>query len=264
MTYRTLLTTAAVAAWIVAAGCGGAKESAPSESAKEGGAASTASYFKVDPATAATITGKVTFTGKAPVMRNIDMSAEPDCAKLHAGAPAKSEEVVVNPNGTLQYVFVYVKSGLEGKTFEPPATPVKLDQKGCVYHPHVFGVQVGQKIDIANSDPTTHNIHPMPKTNREWNQSQAPGTPDLDKEFSRPEVMIPVKCNVHPWMRSYIGVVDNPYFAVTNDQGTFELKNLPPGTYTLEAWHEKFGTQDQQVTVAPSATQTVDFSFKGD
>ena len=262
MRYRTLLTTAAVAAWLVAAGCGGAKEGGET---KEAGAAPAAGpAFKVDPATAGTITGKVSFAGTAPNMRNIDMSAEPDCTKLHSGAPAKSEEVVVNSNGTLQYVFVYIKGGLEGKTFEPPATPIKLDQKGCIYHPHVFGVQAGQKLDISNSDPTTHNIHPMPKTNREWNQSQAPGTPELDKEFARPEVMIPVKCNVHPWMRSYIGVVDNPYFAVTGDQGTFELKNVPPGTYTVTAWHEKYGTQDQQVTLAASGSQAVEFSFKAE
>jgi plastocyanin len=255
---RQLYTAATLTLLIMAAGCGGAKKEETAEKPAAGGA-----IFKVDPATAGTITGKVTFTGTAPAMKPIVMDAEPDCKKLHS-APVKSEEVVVNPNGTLSYVFVYVKTGLEGKTFEVPAQPAKLDQKGCIYRPHVFGVQAGQKIEIANDDPTTHNIHPMPKINREWNQSQPPNGAPLEKEFTRPEVMIPVKCNVHPWMRSYIGVVDNPYFAVTGEQGTFELKNLPPGEYTLEAWHERYGTLDQKVTLAPSGTQTVEFAFKGE
>ncbi len=260
MNRKTLCTIAAVALFAYAAGCGGAKkEEATKEAAPAGGGAA----FKVDPATAGTITGKATFAGTAPTMKTIIMDAEPDCKKLHS-SPVKSEEVVVNANGALEYVFVYVKSGLEGKNFEAPPTPMKLDQKGCVYRPHVFGVQVGQKVDIANSDPTTHNIHPMPKTNREWNQSQAPNTPVLEKEFARPEIMIPVKCNVHPWMRSYIGVVANPYFAVTSEQGAYELKSLPPGDYTLEAWHEKYGTVEQKVTLATSGTQTVDFAFKGE
>ncbi|HYM13675.1 MAG TPA: carboxypeptidase regulatory-like domain-containing protein [Bryobacterales bacterium] len=263
MRHKTLYTIATFAVFALAtAGCGGGtKETAKEEAAPGAGAGGP--VFRVDPATAGTISGKVTLAGTAPSMRTIVMDAEPDCKKLHS-EPVKSQEVVVGPNGALEYVFIYVKAGLEGKNFEAPSTPAKLDQKGCVYHPHVFGVQAGQKIDIANSDPTTHNIHPMPKINREWNQSQAPGTPDLDKEFARPEVMIPVKCNVHPWMRSYIGVVDNPYFAVTGEDGTFALKNMPPGKYTIEAWHEKYGTQDQEVTLAPSGTQTLDFAFKGE
>ena len=139
-----------------------------------------------------------------------------------------------------------------------------LFRLGCIYHPHVVGIRAGQAISIANSDPTTHNIHPMPRVNREWNQSQPPKAANLEKQFARPEVMVAVKCNVHPWMKSYIGVVDNPYFAVTGAQGTFELKNVPPGDYTLEAWHEKYGTAEQKVTLAPSGTQTVEFAFKGE
>ena len=258
MMLKTLYATV-FTALLVAAGCGGGKKEETKEAAPAGGGAA----FKVDPATAATVTGKASFAGKAPAAKTIDMSAEEDCKKLHT-APTKTEEVVANSNGTLANVFVYVKAGLEGKNFEPPTAPATLDQKGCVYRPHVVGIRTGQTIAISNGDPTTHNIHPMPKTNREWNQSQAPGSPNLDKQFARTEIMIPVKCNVHPWMKSYIGVVDNPYFAVTGDQGTFEIKSLPPGDYTLEAWHEKYGTQEQKVTLAPSATQTVEFSFKGE
>lgn len=260
MNRKTLYTITTIALFAFAAGCGGGKkEEVVKESAPAGGGAA----FKVDPATAATITGKVSFTGTAPKKVQIRMDAEPDCMKLHS-SPTYSQEVMVNPNGTLADVFVYVKAGLEGKTFEPPTGSVTLDQKGCIYKPHVVGVRAGQTIAISNSDPTTHNIHPMPKVNREWNQSQAATTPSLDKTFARPEIMIPVKCNVHAWMKSYVGVVDHPYFAVTGDQGTFEIKNLPPGEYTLEAWQEKYGPQEQKVTLAASATQTVEFKFKGE
>jgi plastocyanin len=259
MMLRMFFAAAIAAALIVAGACGGAKESAEVEKKAEAPAA----VFKVDPATAATITGKAAFTGTAPKPPRIDMSAEPDCKGLHTAVPT-SEEVVVNSNGTLANVFVWVKGGLEGKSFEAPAGSVTLDQKGCIYRPHVLGVRAGQMISIANSDPTTHNVHPLPKVNREWNQSQPPKGANLEKVFPRPEVMVPVKCNVHPWMKSYIGVVEHPFFAVTGDQGTFEIKGLPPGDYVVEAWHEKYGVQEQKVTLAASATQSVDFSFKAE
>ncbi|MBI3697762.1 MAG: carboxypeptidase regulatory-like domain-containing protein [Acidobacteria bacterium] len=261
MTYQKMFTAAAIAALLVAAGCGGGEKK--EEAAKEAAPAAGGPVTKVDPATAATITGKVSFAGKAPAKRPILMDAEPDCKGLHA-TPAYVEEVVANANGTLANVFVYVKAGLEGKNFEPASTPVMLDQQGCIYKPHVIGVRIGQKLSVSNSDPTTHNVHPMPKANREWNQSQPPKGQPIEKEFARPEVMIAVKCNVHPWMRSYIGVVEHPFYAVTGDTGAFEIKGLPPGDYTLEAWHEKFGTAEQKVTLATSATQTVEFSFKGE
>ena len=171
--------------------------------------------------------------------------------------------MVVNDNGTLKYAFVWIKSGLPDKTWQVPTTPVTLDQNGCMYKPHVIGVMAGQNIEIKNSDPTNHNIHPQPQTNQEWNESQPPGSADKMQTFARQEVMIPVKCNIHPWMRSYIGVVAHPFFAVTGDDGTFTIKGLPPGTYTIEAWHEKYGTSDQTITVAPKDTKTQDFSFKG-
>jgi len=145
------------------------------------------------------------------------------------------------------------------KPWPPPQGPIDLDQKGCMYQPHVIGVMTNQDIKIVNSDPTNHNIHPLPKVNQEWNESQPPKGDSKLKHFTREEVMIPVKCNVHPWMRAYIGVVGHPFFAVTGNDGTFKIQGLPPGTYTLQAWHEKYGVQDVPVTVAAKESKTVDF-----
>lgn len=243
-------------------GCGGssnetAKTETPAATAPAGGDA------EPDMTNGATVTGKVAFTGTAPKTPIIDMSDKPDCVKAHAGAPVHSQEVVVNGNGTLKNAFVWVKSGLPDKNWKVPTTPVELDQKGCMYEPHVLGVMAGQPISIKNSDPTNHNIHPMAQANGDFNQSQAPGEAPIIKTYARQEVMIPVKCNVHPWMRSYIGVVSSPFFAVTGDDGTFTIKGLPPGTYTIEMVHEKYGKQEQQVTVGAKDSKTVDFSVTG-
>lgn len=216
-----------------------------------------------DMANGATVTGKVSFDGAAPKMAVIDMSDKPDCVKAHAGQAVHSQEVIVNNNKTLKNVFVWVKAGLPDKNWKVPASPVELDQKGCMYEPHVLGVMAGQPISIKNNDPTNHNIHPMAQANRDFNQSQAPGEAPLTHTYARQEVMIPVKCNVHPWMRSYIGVVAHPFFAVTGDDGTFTIKGLPPGTYTIEIVHEKYGKQEQQVTVGAKDSKTVDFNVKG-
>jgi plastocyanin len=224
-------------------------------------AASSGPVTKVDPATAATITGKVSFDGEKPKPIQIRMDAEASCAALHK-EQVFAEQIVVNDNKTLQYVFVWVKEGLGDKNFEVPKDPVVLDQKGCIYHPHMIGVQAGQPIKVLNSDPTTHNIHPQPENNREWNKSMSPGVTPLEQTFAREEVMIPVKCNVHPWMKSYIGVVKHPFFAITGKEGTFEIKGLPPGEYTIEAFQEKLGRMTQKVTVGSKETKTVDFTFK--
>ena len=220
-------------------------------------------YFKVDPATTATITGTIKFTGKKPARKPIDMSNDPACVAAHHGR-VYDESEVVNANGTLANVFVYVKAGLEGKKFEAPATPVTIDQRGCWFLPRVLGIQVGQVLNVTNSDPVTHNIHPMAEINREWNHSQGQGDEPLARKFLKPEVLIRVKCNIHSWMHAFIGVVDNPYFAVTGAEGTFELKNVPPGEYTIEAWQEDLGVQEQHVTVAPSGKAEVSFTFKGE
>ena len=189
------------------------------------------------------------------------MGAEPLCDKKHTG-PVFAGDVQVNENGTLKNVFVWIKQGLEDYSFETPEQPVILDQNGCIYSPRVFGVQTGQPLKMLNSDPITHNIHPIPELNREWNETQAPAQ-DKVKSFPRREVMISVKCNIHPWMKCYIGVLPHPYFHVTGDEGSFELANLPPGKYIIEAWHEKFGTMEQEITVGPMETKEVQFSFQG-
>jgi hypothetical protein len=256
---KSIFASVLAASALLIAGCGGSKSP---ETAKEE-AASAPPAATVDDATAATLTGKVNFAGAKPVEKSIDMSANPACARAHAGAPQKSEEVVVNGNGTLKNVFVWVKAGLPDKQWPIPSTPVELVQKGCMYGPHVIGVMANQDIKITNDDPTNHNIHPLPKINQEWNQSQPPKGDSLVKKFAREEVMIPVKCNVHPWMRSYIGVVNSPFFAVTGDDGTFTIKGLPPGKYTIEAWQEKYGTKDVDVTVGAKESKAVDFDFQG-
>jgi len=252
-----------VACALLLTSCGG---SAPETAKKDEGAPAAGAAGGTaapDMDNGGTISGKVAFDGTKPTPKTIDMSAVPFCTNAHKGAPAKTEDAVVNDNGTLANVFVWVKSGLPDKQWQVPTSPVMLDQNGCMYKPHVIGVMAGQQIDIKNSDQTNHNIHPQPQTNQEWNESQPPGTPDKMQSFPRQEVMIAVKCNIHPWMRSYIGVVSHPFFAVTGSDGTYTIKGLPPGTYTIQIVHEKYGTQEQQVTVGAKETKTADFSVKG-
>jgi len=252
----------ALSALALLTNCG---KDAPKEETK---AAPEPAYFKVDPATAGSLTGTIQYSGKKPARIVIEMSGDPACMEAHQleahGGKAHDESLVVNPNGTLANVFVYVKSGLEGKTFEVPSTPVTIDQRGCWFHPRVLGIQVGQKLEVINSDPVTHNIHPMAQINREWNHSQGQGDPPLARKFLKPEVMIRVKCNIHSWMHAFIGVVDNPYFAVTGADGSFKIDNLPPGNYVIEAWQETLGTQDAKITVAPGAKIESSFTFKGE
>jgi plastocyanin len=245
----------------ILAGCSGpGTKEAPTESKKEEPAPS---YFKVDPGTAGVLKGTIRFAGRKPARKAIDMSGDPPCAEGRRGR-AYDESVVVNPNGTLANVFIYIKSGLEGKMFEVPATPVAIDQRGCWFHPRVMGIQTGQTLQVTNSDPVTHNIHPLAQINREWNHSQGAGEAPLARKFVKPEVMIRVKCNIHSWMRAYIGAVEHPYFAVTGLDGTFEIRNVPPGGYVLEAWQEALGAQEQKIAVTPSGKIEADFSFKGE
>jgi len=245
-----------VAALLLLAACGGGGE----EAAAPGESPATAEYFEVDPATAATVTGRISFEGQPPAAPPINMSAEPDCSKLHGG-PVHPDVVAVGDDGSLQNVFVWIKTGLEGKAFEPPMESVQLAQKGCIYTPHVLAVQTNQNIQITNDDPLTHNVHPLPTVNREWNQSQTPGGAPIDYKFPRQEVMLPVKCNIHPWMRSYISVVDHPFFAVSGSDGSFSIAGIPPGTYTVEAVHEMFGTKEMSITLTDAGSATADFAF---
>ncbi len=215
----------------------------------------------VDAATAGSVTGSVKLEGTAPKARKINMAADAYCNAQHPGG-ASDEEVVADTKGDLANVIVYVKDGLGGRTFDVPKAPVELSQKGCMYTPHVIALMAGQALSVVNADKTTHNIHPVPRNNREWNKSQVAGAPNIEDAFAREEISVPVKCNIHPWMKSYIAVFKNPYFQVTGANGSFELKNLPPGTYTIEAWHEKYGTSDQTVTIGPKESKAVTFTFK--
>jgi plastocyanin len=251
--------TVAAALLITACGPSATKTDEKSESAKP----ALPPAEPVDPAQAGTITGKVAFSGTKPKPKVISMDAVPACANQHK-EPLLAQDTLVNPNGTLQNVFVYVKAGLPQRQWPVPAEAVAMDQRGCQYEPRVLGVMVGQDLAITNNDPTNHNIHPIPANNREWNESQPPKGEKKIKTFDKEEVMIPFKCNVHPWMRAYVGVVAHPFFAVTGSDGSFSLKGLPPGEYTLEAWHEKLGTQEIKVTVAPKETKTADFAFKSE
>jgi len=252
----------ATLAWIMAVltGCSDSGTKAP-QTAKPTPTAPV--YFKVDPGTAGILKGTVRFQGRKPARKAIDMSGDPACVEAHHGK-AYDESLVVNSNGTLANVFIYIKHGLEAKKFEVPATPVTIDQRGCWFRPRIIGIQTGQTLQVTNSDPVTHNIHPLAQINREWNHSQGQGDAPLARKFLKPEVMIRVKCNIHSWMRAYIGVLDHPYFAVTGTDGAYEIKNLPPGDYVLEAWQETLGTQEQNITVAPSGKVETDFTFKGE
>jgi len=223
-----------------------------------GGAPGTGSAAPVPPA--ATVKGTVKFQGTVPKATHIDMSADPKCAQMHPGG-ATMQDIEADAKGDLENVIVYVSQGLGDAKFEPPKEAAVIDQKGCMYQPHVVTVRANQELKVVNSDNTTHNIHPLPYNNRESNQSQPPGVP-FSMTFAREEIAIPVKCNIHPWMHSYIAVFKNPYFAVTGKDGSFEIANLPPGTYTITAWQEKLGSQSQKIAVGAGESKTLDFSFK--
>lgn len=205
------------------------------------------------------VVGKVAFEGTPPKPAILRMDADKVCKVAHK-TPQRSEEVVVNPNSTLKNVLVYVKDGLGPRKFGPPATKVVLDQIGCIYVPHVVGIQTGQELEVLNSDPTLHNVHSLSKENPPFNVAQPKKGMKLTKKFEKPEVF-KVKCEVHPWMAAYIGVFSHPFFAVTGDGGTFTLTNLPAGEYTIEAWHEKYGTQAAKVKVDATGKATLDFQY---
>jgi|SRR5581483_7717001 len=241
--------------WLLV-GCSKKENTEQSSNAPEEKAATQQAATPIDPNTAASVSGTVKLDGTAPKPQKIDMSQDAACKGDN------TSETIVADGGKLANVIVYVKDGLGDRTFDVPKDPAVIDQKGCQYHPHVLGVMTGQNVQIKNDDPTTHNIHPTPKDNREWNESQPPQAAPIEKSFAREEIMLPVKCNQHPWMKMYVNVVKNPFFAVTDKSGKYEIKGLPPGTYTLAFVQEKLGEQTQQVTVAPKDSKTVDQSFK--
>ncbi|MGA8491147.1 MAG: carboxypeptidase regulatory-like domain-containing protein [Terriglobales bacterium] len=240
--------------WLLA-GCSKKEETNEAPAAAPSSAAQPTAA-PIDPNTVASVSGTVKLDGAAPKAAKIDMSQDPACKGVNTA------ETIVDDGGDLANVFVYVKDGLGDRTFPVPTEAVTINQQGCKYHPHVLGVMAGQNIEVKNDDPTTHNIHPTPQANREWNESQPPQSAPIEKSFAREEIMLPVKCNQHPWMRMYINVVKTPFYAVTGPDGKYEIKGLPPGDYTIAFVQEKLGEQDQKVTLAAKDSKTVDAAFK--
>jgi len=210
---------------------------------------------------ASSITGTVTFDGKAPALKPLSMDADPTCAKKHTG-PVPSEMLVLGNGNTMANILVYVSKGVPaGKTYTAPKTPVVLDQNGCQYKPHVMGIMIGQPYKILNSDGILHNIHSLPKVNPSFNKPM-PGTlKEATTTFAKAEPIFQIKCDVHPWMLAYIGVFTHPFYAVTGTDGKFTISGLDPGTYEITAWHERLGTQTASVTVGASDTKPQNFKF---
>jgi plastocyanin len=261
---RALAAVGTVALAVTIVACGGGTQSGTSSTSGEPSAPSaTPAGQKVDAATAGEVTGTVTIDGVAPKNAAIKMNADPKCLAFNKNVPQFQETYEVGSDGkSLANVFVYVKDGLGNYVYDTPTEPVEINQEDCRYHPHVFGIRVGQPLQIVNSDDTLHNIHAMPKMNQEFNNGQPIKGMKMTHTFTQREVMVPFKCDVHGWMNAYVGVMDNPYFAVTGMDGKFDLKTLPPGTYTVAAWHEKMGTQEQKVTIGDKETKDITFTFK--
>ncbi|HKF40958.1 MAG TPA: carboxypeptidase regulatory-like domain-containing protein [Candidatus Acidoferrum sp.] len=210
------------------------------------------------PGGSGSVSGRVTLSGTAPKSKPLDLSKEPDCVKMHASDPLLPDSVVTGPGNSLRNVVVYISSG-DSENLPAPAVPVSYDQQGCHYTTHVLAFRVGQEVRISNSDPISHNIHPIAKVNREWNKIQLPGVPPFTYAFEREE-FIPIKCNIHPWMQGYFVVLRTSHFAVTGEDGRFSLPNLPPGHYVITAWHEMYGTQSKEINIT-GESQSLDFSF---
>lgn len=223
-------------------------------------AANWAAHGQSTNASGGDIAGKIYFQGEKPKLLPLDMRHDPVCVSEHEGT-VYAPDGAVNDNGTLPNAFVYIKSGTGKLPETAPKNSVDLTQQGCMYEPHVLGIVVGQPLQVLTLDPTTHNIHVMGVANRGWNVTQQPGSPSVIRRFTKPEVMIPVHCNEHPWMKAYIGVVSNPFYAVTGSDGSFALKGVPPGEYTVAVWTATFGTQEQKVEVRDGETASLNFTF---
>ena len=251
MQHRTKWAFASALILVMVAACGGGSE-APATTAAPPAA--------IDPATVGNITGTIMLEGTPPAAETIRMNSDPNCEN-EAGDDNQSEYYVVGDSGGLANVFVYVREGLEGRSFPTPSEPVTLNQDGCRYRPHVFGVQVGQTLQIVNSDATLHNIHATPSVNEEFNMGQPIEGMSFDRTFSAAEIMVPFQCDVHGWMNAFVGVLEHPFFATTGPDGAFDISGLPPGDYVIETWHEELGTQTQNVTVDEAGTADLSFTF---
>ncbi|MBI4575947.1 MAG: hypothetical protein HY722_06760 [Planctomycetes bacterium] len=262
--YRRTIVWGAWVVLVLSPGCTGGSAS-PATAVATGtrtGTAPSVGAKAWDPALGtATVRGVVRFEGEAPRRRPLQWTADPVCQSQHA-EPLLDESVVVGAGGGLHNVFVWVKEGLGTWSFPVPGTPATLEQRGCVYLPHVLGLQVGQTLNVRNADPTMHNVHAVAEVNESFNLSQSRQGMETPKTFTDPEVMVRVKCDVHGWMGAYVGVVPHPFHVVTGDDGTFSLAGLPPGRHVLEAWHEVYGAQSQELTIADKESRELAFTFR--
>lgn len=268
--YRARFTTALLLALCLLAlplACGGGGDDEEDDGGGAVAEKKLPSYSPPSPDKLGSIKGTINYTGAPPQVGTIPMDADANCVR--ANPEAKAEDMIVNGD-KVQYAFVFIKDGkfadgnksVKGFSYDAPAEAQTLDQSGCMYRPRVLGVQTKQKILITNSDQTTHNVNVQASKNEKINPSQPPGTGAIEHAFNREEVLVPVKCNQHPWMKAYVGVLPHPFYAVSGEDGSFEIKNLPPGTYTVEVWHEKMKTQPQTVTVGPGESKSgVNFTF---
>jgi plastocyanin len=263
-TRRNLIGVLALTCGVWLAGCGGDREAAApaadapaADAASPGADAAPAS----GPSGSASVTGTVAYVGEVPNLKPVSMSADPACAAKHS-APVPNSALLLGDNQALGNVFVYVKGGLPAGSWSPPATPVVIDQRGCVYDPHVVGAMKGQEVKFLNSDGVLHNVHALPQVNQEFNIAMPAEKKEETHRFDQPEEMFRVKCDVHPWMNAWVRVMEHPFHATTGADGKFTIGNLPAGTYELEAWHERLGTQTQTVTVTDGGSGTATFSFQ--
>jgi plastocyanin len=247
--FRRFLT---VTVALAAAACGGSTP--PAQAPAPSG---------IDRTTAAVVTGRVQFEGATPDREVVRIDGDRNCVALNGSGQQPGESILLGENNALQNVFVYVKDGLGRQSFPVPSTPVVIDQQKCRYVPRVIGIRVGQALEIRNGDPLLHNVRSASEINQPFNQGQPVQGMAFSHTFTTREVMMPLKCDVHTWMNAYIGALEHPYFAVTAEAGTFQLPDLPPGTYTIEAWHERLGVRTEQVTVGPKESKDVVFTFAG-
>jgi plastocyanin len=258
-------TLALVLASLALGACGGGEQATapaaePGAPAADGAPAAPAGAPAAGPSGTATVSGTVAYVGTVPNLKPVNMGADPACAAKHSG-PVANSALLMGDNQALGNVFVYVKGGLPAGSWSAPSSPVVIDQRGCIYEPHVAGVMKGQEVKFLNSDGVLHNVHALPQVNQEFNLAMPAEKKEESHRFEQPEEMFRIKCDVHPWMNAWVRVMDHPYYATTNADGTFSIPNLPAGTYELEAWHERLGTQTQTVTVTDGGTATAAFSF---